>query len=357
MSNIQLKNLTKKYGSFNAVDSINLSIKNGEFVTLLGPSGCGKTTTLRMVAGFIKPTSGDLIIGGSNMVGVPPQNRKVGLVFQNYALFPHMSVRKNVAFGLKMKKMQQSLIAEKVNKILETVQLQELSERMPSELSGGQQQRVALARALVIEPEVLLLDEPFGALDKNLRDHMRIELRDLQRKLNISTIFVTHDQDEALSMSDRIVVMENGKICQIGSPSEIYENPASVFVAGFLGLSNIFSAVCTKIIRAKKTIEFEGLTIEIESEKLNKSDKISIMIRPENIQIYKKKNDSKKEDFLGFIKSKIYLGSTIQYQVKIKDGPVILINANNSKILNFQDFDTNEEVRVHLSKNAIYPII
>ena len=156
MSNIQLNNLTKKYGSFNAVDSINLSIKNGEFVTLLGPSGCGKTTTLRMVAGFIKPTSGDLIIGGSNMVGVPPHNRKVGLVFQNYALFPHMSVRKNVAFGLKMQKMQQSLIAEKVNKILETVQLQELSERMPSELSGGQQQRVALARALVIEPEVLL---------------------------------------------------------------------------------------------------------------------------------------------------------------------------------------------------------
>ena len=152
------------------------------------------------------------------MVGVPPQNRKVGLVFQNYALFPHMSVRKNVAFGLKMQKMQQSLIGEKVNKILETVQLQELSERMPSELSGGQQQRVALARALVIEPEVLLLDEPFGALDKNLRDHMRIELRDLQRKLNISTIFVTHDQDEALSMSDRIVVMEKGKICQIGSP-------------------------------------------------------------------------------------------------------------------------------------------
>lgn len=148
--------------------------------------------------------------------------------------------------------MQQSLIAEKVNKILETVQLQELSERMPSELSGGQQQRVALARALVIEPEVLLLDEPFGALDKNLRDHMRIELRDLQRKLNISTIFVTHDQDEALSMSDRIVVMEKGKICQIGSPNEIYENPASVFVAGFLGLSNIFSAVCTKITRAKK---------------------------------------------------------------------------------------------------------
>jgi len=252
MSNIQLNNLTKKYGSFNAVDSINLSIKNGEFVTLLGPSGCGKTTTLRMVAGFIKPTSGDLIIGGSNMVGVPPHNRKVGLVFQNYALFPHMSVRKNVAFGLKMQKMQQSLIAEKVNKILETVQLQELSERMPSELSGGQQQRVALARALVIEPEVLLLDEPFGALDKNLRDHMRIELRDLQRKLNISTIFVTHDQDEALSMSDRIVVMEKGKICQIGSPNEIYENPASVFVAGFLGLSNIFSAVCTKITRAKK---------------------------------------------------------------------------------------------------------
>ena len=357
MSNIQLKNLSKKYGSFNAVDSVNLSIKDGEFVTLLGPSGCGKTTTLRMVAGFIKPTSGDLIIGGSNMVGVPPHNRKVGLVFQNYALFPHMTVRKNVAFGLKMQKMHQSLISEKVNKILKTVQLQELSERMPSELSGGQQQRVALARALVIEPEVLLLDEPFGALDKNLRDHMRIELRDLQRKLNISTIFVTHDQDEALSMSDRIVVMEKGKICQIGSPNEIYENPASVFVAGFLGLSNIFSAVCTKIIRAKKTIEFEGLTIELENEKLNKSDKISIMIRPENIQIYKKKNRSKKEDFLGFIKSKIYLGSTIQYQVKIKDGPVILINANNSKFLNYQDFDANEEVWVNLSKNAIYPII
>ncbi len=357
MSNIQLKNLTKKYGSFSAVDSINLFIKDGEFVTLLGPSGCGKTTTLRMVAGFIKPTSGDLIIGGSNMVGVAPHNRKVGLVFQNYALFPHMTVRKNISFGLKMQKVKQSVITEKVNKILETVQLQELSERMPSELSGGQQQRVALARALVIEPEVLLLDEPFGALDKNLRDHMRIELRDLQRKLNISTIFVTHDQDEALSMSDRIVVMEKGKICQIGAPNEIYENPASVFVAGFMGLSNIFSAKCTEIKRTKKTIACEGLTIEIENAKLKKNDKISIMIRPENIEIYKKKNNSKKGDFFGIIKSKIYLGSTIQYQVEIKDGPVVLINVNNSKFLNYQDFSSDEEVWVNLSKNAIYPII
>ena len=211
MSSVELKSIVKKYGEVTAVASIDLSVESGEFVTLLGPSGCGKTTTLRMVAGFIRPTSGTLSIGDVDMTGVPPHQRTVGLVFQNYALFPHMTVRKNVEFGLKMQKVLTSERGPRVQEALELVQLEALGERMPGELSGGQQQRVALARALVIRPDVLLLDEPFGALDKQLRDHMRVELRELQQKLKISTLFVTHDQDEALSMSDRIVVMSEGR--------------------------------------------------------------------------------------------------------------------------------------------------
>ena len=357
MSNIELNNLSKKYGAVSAVNNINLSINPGEFVTLLGPSGCGKTTTLRMVAGFIRPTSGNLIIGGTNMIGVPPHRRKVGLVFQNYALFPHMSVKKNIEFGLKMQKDSLIDMTKKVTEILEVVKLSELSDRMPSELSGGQQQRVALARALVIKPEVLLLDEPFGALDKKLRDHMRVELRNLQKKLNISTLFVTHDQDEALSMSDRIVVMNEGKICQIGTPTEIYEKPSSVFVASFMGLSNILTGKCVKVSKDKAIVETEGVLLEVERHELKPNDNVSVMIRPENIGITQGESGSRKVGYLGKILSKIYLGSVVQYTVKLNNGPKILINGNNSKITNHQSFLVDHEVLLSLPSDAIYPIM
>ena len=214
MSVVDLKSVNKLYGDVRAVDSLDLTIESGEFVTLLGPFGCGKTTTLCMAAGFIRPTSGTIVFGGEDVTGVPPHRRLVGLVFQNYALFPHMDVRRNVEFGLRMAGVPSQDRSTRVEEALAMVRLEGMTGRKPSQLSGGQQQRVALARALVIRPKVLLLDEPFGALDKQLRDHMRIELQELQRQLGISTLFVTHDQDEALSMSDRIVVMSEGCVAR-----------------------------------------------------------------------------------------------------------------------------------------------
>ena len=353
MSSVELKSIVKKYGAVTAVASIDLSVESGEFVTLLGPSGCGKTTTLRMVAGFIRPTSGTLSIGDVDMTGVPPHKRTVGLVFQNYALFPHMSVRKNVEFGLKMQKVLTSERAPRVQEALELVQLEALGERMPSELSGGQQQRVALARALVIRPDVLLLDEPFGALDKQLRDHMRVELRELQQKLKISTLFVTHDQDEALSMSDRIVVMSEGKVSQIGSPTDIYEKPKSRFVADFIGRSNILSA---KIEDKGKIINAEGLKLPNKQEKPYKTEGFSVMIRPECVAISKSgsKKSSSTTDITGKITSIIYLGSIIQYGVQINQGPSIVVTQNNTGLENFKDLVIGDEVNVLFPDAATY---
>lgn len=353
MSSVELKSIVKKYGAVTAVASIDLSVESGEFVTLLGPSGCGKTTTLRMVAGFIRPTSGTLSIGDVDMTGVPPHKRTVGLVFQNYALFPHMSVRKNVEFGLKMQKVLTSERAPRVQEALELVQLEALGERMPSELSGGQQQRVALARALVIRPDVLLLDEPFGALDKQLRDHMRVELRELQQKLKISTLFVTHDQDEALSMSDRIVVMSEGKVSQIGSPTDIYEKPESRFVADFIGRSNILSAT----VEGKgKIINAEGLKLPNKGEKPLRTESFSIMIRPECVAITK--SDSKKSssttNIKGKVTSTIYLGSIIQYGVQIDQGPSIVVTQNNTGLESFKDLVIGDEVDVLFPDAATY---
>tara|TARA_Y100000739_G_C20565650_1_gene445211 strand:- start:288 stop:1361 length:1074 start_codon:yes stop_codon:yes gene_type:complete len=353
MSSVELKSIVKKYGAVTAVASIDLSVESGEFVTLLGPSGCGKTTTLRMVAGFIRPTSGTLSIGDVDMTGVPPHKRTVGLVFQNYALFPHMSVRKNVEFGLKMQKVLTSERAPRVQEALELVQLEALGERMPSELSGGQQQRVALARALVIRPDVLLLDEPFGALDKQLRDHMRVELRELQQKLKISTLFVTHDQDEALSMSDRIVVMSDGKVSQIGSPTDIYEKPKSRFVADFIGRSNILSA---KVDDNGKVINAEGLKLPNKQEKTQKTENFSVMIRPECVAISKSgsKESGRTTNIKGKITSTIYLGSIIQYDVQIDQGPSIVVTQNNTGLENFKALVIGDEVDVLFPDAATY---
>jgi len=239
MSSIRLVALTKRYGALTVVDHVSFAGERGEFVTLLGPSGCGKTTTLRMIAGFVVPTSGRIEIGDRDATQVPPNRRDVALVFQNYALFPHMTVSANVAFGLRMRGIGRDERNMRVAQALEMVKLRGFEDRFPKALSGGQQQRVALARALVINPQLLLLDEPFGALDKQLRDHMRDELSVLQRRLGIATVFVTHDQQEALALSDRVIVMNGGRIEQIGKPTDIYERPRSRFVAEFLGRSNL----------------------------------------------------------------------------------------------------------------------
>jgi len=353
MSSVELKSIVKKYGEVTAVASIDLSVESGEFVTLLGPSGCGKTTTLRMVAGFIRPTSGTLSIGDVDMTGVPPHQRTVGLVFQNYALFPHMTVRKNVEFGLKMQKVLTSERGPRVQEALELVQLEALGERMPGELSGGQQQRVALARALVIRPDVLLLDEPFGALDKQLRDHMRVELRELQQKLKISTLFVTHDQDEALSMSDRIVVMSEGEVSQVGKPTEIYEKPQTRFVADFIGRSNILLG---KLENKGKTINAEGLTLPNKENVIGGAEGVSVMIRPECVKITKSesKATSASVDVKGKITASIYLGSIVQYSVQIIDGPNLVVTQNNTGSEDLQNLTVGDDVDVSFPDSAVY---
>jgi len=353
MSSVELKSIVKKYGAVTAVASIDLSVESGEFVTLLGPSGCGKTTTLRMVAGFIRPTSGTLSIGDIDMTGVPPHQRTVGLVFQNYALFPHMTVRKNVEFGLKMQKVLTSERGPRVQEALELVQLEALGERMPGELSGGQQQRVALARALVIRPDVLLLDEPFGALDKQLRDHMRVELRELQQKLKISTLFVTHDQDEALSMSDRIVVMSEGKVSQVGKPTEIYEKPQTRFVADFIGRSNILAG---KLENKGKTINAEGLTLPNKENVTGGDEGVSVMIRPECVEITKSdsKATSSSTDVKGKVTASIYLGSIVQYSVQINKGPNLVVTQNNTGSESLKNLAIGDDVDVSFPDSAIY---
>ncbi|TCO72398.1 ABC transporter ATP-binding protein [Rhodovulum euryhalinum] len=245
MSSVFLRDIVKRFGSFTAVHKTSLEIPEGQFVTLLGPSGCGKTTTFRMIAGLLDPTEGDIEINGKRVNDVPIHKRNLGIVFQNYALFPHKTVAENVAFGLKYRDVAKDDAARRVAEALALVQLPDVGARYPKQLSGGQQQRIALARAIVIEPDVLLLDEPLSALDANLREDMRVELKRIQDRIGVTTVFVTHDQSEALAMSDQIVVMSEGRVEQVGPPEVVYNTPASEFVANFLGASNILPARCT----------------------------------------------------------------------------------------------------------------
>ncbi|MEI4472928.1 ABC transporter ATP-binding protein [Frigidibacter sp. MR17.24] len=256
-AHIRIEGLTFDYGGARpAVDALSFEIRKGEFIGVLGPSGCGKSTTLRMVAGLLAPTSGAILIGGRDIVAAPPWERNLGLVFQSYALFPHMTVAENVAFGLKLRKIGKEEVRARVAEALRAVRLEAFGERRPAELSGGQQQRVAIARAIVIEPEILLLDEPLSNLDARLRDEMRFELRDIQTRTGITTLFVTHDQQEALTMCDRIVVMNGGRLEQIGTPADIYDRPATPFVANFIGRANTMS---TRLSGAGVTIDGQPL--------------------------------------------------------------------------------------------------
>ena len=255
MSAVSLTQIVKRFGNFTAVHPMSLDIEEGSFVTLLGPSGCGKTTTLRMIAGLLDPTEGEIAIKGKRVNDVPIHKRNLGLVFQNYALFPHKTVAENVAFGLNYRNVGKEDAARKVADALDLVQLPDLGARYPKELSGGQQQRIALARAIVIEPDVLLLDEPLSALDANLREDMRVELKRIQQRIGVTTVFVTHDQTEALAMSDQIIVMSKGRVEQVGAPEEVYNSPATEFVAQFLGASNLLTAQCTSVMGSEMALE------------------------------------------------------------------------------------------------------
>jgi len=278
---LELCNVSKSYDDTPALVNINLYIRKNEFVTLLGPSGCGKTTTLRIIGGFEEADSGDLLFEGKNINSLPAYKRKVNTVFQKYALFPHMNVFDNIAFGLKIKKMDKELISKKVERMLKLVNLEGYGKRSVNSLSGGQQQRVAIARALVNEPEVLLLDEPLGALDLKLRKEMQVELKNMQQSLGITFIYVTHDQEEALSMSDTIVVMNNGKIQQIGTPEDIYNEPKNAFVADFIGESNILDGVMIRDFQ----VSFMGKAFECVDKGFKEMENVDVVIRPEDIKV------------------------------------------------------------------------
>lgn len=278
-NSIELKHITKQYeDGFTAVSDFNLEVKRGEFVTFLGPSGCGKTTTLRMIAGFDLPTEGEILLDGKSITNLPPNKRPINTVFQRYALFPHMNIYENIAFGLKQKKTPADVIAKKVKKVLTLVDLEGFEKRRVSTLSGGQQQRVAIARALVNEPEILLLDEPLGALDLKMRKEMQLELKAMHEKLGITFIYVTHDQEEALTMSDKIVVMSEGKMQQIGTPEDIYNEPVNAFVADFIGESNIFNGIMTGKLKAR----FCGGEFECVDD-VEEGTHITAVVRPEDV--------------------------------------------------------------------------
>ncbi|MFG1343391.1 ABC transporter ATP-binding protein [Xanthobacter autotrophicus DSM 431] len=278
MSDVVLQSIVKRYDGTTAVDNVSLTIAEGELVALLGPSGCGKTTTLRMIGGFIPVTEGRILVGGRDLTQLPPNKRNMGFGFQNYALFPHMSVGENVAFGLQMRKLPKADIAAKVKIALDRVKLGHLADRLPKQLSGGQQQRVALARALVIEPDVLLLDEPLSNLDAQLRNEMKLEIRNIQQQLGITTIFVTHDQDEALSIADRVVLMRAGRIEQAGAPDDLFERPGSHFVAEFMGVTNLLAgeAAGSGRFRLKSG---EVLSVPMEA----RSGRMALALRPERL--------------------------------------------------------------------------
>jgi spermidine/putrescine transport system ATP-binding protein len=311
---VELTGVTKTYGDVRAVDGVNLVAREGEFLTFLGPSGCGKTTTLRMIAGFEQPTAGHIRIDGRPVDGMPPFQRDVNTVFQNYALFPHMTVAQNVAFGLHMKKVPKSEIQTRVTRALEMVQLTGLANRKPRQLSGGQQQRVAVARALVNNPRVLLLDEPLGALDLKLRKEMQVELKHLQQRLGMTFIYVTHDQEEALVMSDRIAVMHQGKVAQLGSPADIYERPATRFVAGFIGEANLLDGV----VADGGLVQVGPLHIAVDSKALpGAGTKVTLSVRPEKVTLAPAEGSNA---FEGRLEELIYVGAHVKAVVALEPG-------------------------------------
>lgn len=307
---IELKHITKTYeDGFTAVSDFNLEVKRGEFVTFLGPSGCGKTTTLRMIAGFDLPTDGEILLNGKDITSLPPNKRPINTVFQRYALFPHMNIYENIAFGLKQKKMARDMIVKKVKKVLDLVDLEGFEKRSVSTLSGGQQQRVAIARALVNEPEILLLDEPLGALDLKMRKEMQLELKAMHDELGITFIYVTHDQEEALTMSDKIVVMSEGKMQQIGTPEDIYNEPKNAFVADFIGESNIFNGIMTGHLR----VRFCGGEFDCVDD-IDEGTHITAVVRPEDVLL----TSPEQGMIRGVVSSVIFKG--MHYEITVESG-------------------------------------
>jgi len=356
MAFIKIENLLKKFGKMVAVNRISLEVKKGEILTLLGPSGCGKTTTLRCIAGLEKPDEGDIIIDGQPMFSqgfVPPSQRGIGMVFQNYAVWPHLRVFDNVAYGLKLQKLAKNVIKEKVTEALESVGLSGLGRRYPGQLSGGQQQRVALARALIRNPKVLLLDEPLSNLDAKLRERMRFEIKSLVRRMNITSVYVTHDQAEAMVISDRVAVMDVGNVVQIDSPEDIYKKPATRFVADFIGTTNFIAGEITRVLKDGELVnvhtEFGQMLCKVfDSAMATANQKVQASIRPEDIEVFTSPPQHKDNLFKGTIMYRAYLGNFLYlfvnidhtmmrvqapYDIKQKEGEELYLFLNPEKCI------------------------
>ena len=329
---LEFRNVSKTFGDVSAVDDVTLQVRRGEFLSLLGPSGCGKTTSLRLVAGFEQPTRGQIFLNAQPVGGVPPYRRNVNTVFQHYALFPHMNVVDNVAFGLRMKRLAASQITQRVNRMLALVELPDVGNRLPHQLSGGQQQRIALARALVNEPTVLLLDEPLGALDLKVRRRMQQELKRIHQEVGVTFVYVTHDQEEALTMSDRIAVMNSGRIEQLDTPSAIYERPSSSFVADFIGMMNVMRGVVERhedrfiIVRTGDGILLRGVTTQWISE----GKEVEVAVRPEKIQLSQHAPMPAENCLEGRVAQIVYQGASTEYYVALASGSRLRVVAQNT---------------------------
>lgn len=348
MIDVELREATKTFGDVTAVDHLSFKAKKGEFLSLLGPSGCGKTTTIRLITGLEKLTKGFVLIKGEVVNDKPPYMRNTAMVFQNYALFPHMSVYKNIAFGLKYREYPKEEVKKKVAEMLEFVELPGLGNRYPRQLSGGQQQRVALARALIIEPDVLLLDEPLSNLDAKLRLSMRVELKKIQRKAGTTTIYVTHDQDEAMALSDKIIVMDKGSKIEEGTPYELYESPKSMFVADFIGQSNFFEGKVSSVEDSEATIVTKGgLKVSVLKQyELTQGKTVLAFIRAERIEITMKKPIFKKNVFQGRVMDAIYLGRHNVYKVRLESDDLLTVIEQTVSVKAPFRKDTNIWVKV-----------
>ena len=331
--NIKLEDIVKRFGTLEAVSHVSLDIRDGELFTLLGPSGCGKTTILRLVGGFHKPDQGNIYFGDREVSSLPPYERNIGMVFQNYALWPHMTIANNVAYGLKLKKFSKTEIGEKISRALKLVNLTGLEDRYPGQLSGGQQQRVALARALVLNPDVLLLDEPLSNLDAKIRIQVRAEIRKLQKDLGITTIYVTHDQEEALTLSDRIAVINLGKLQQLGSPRDLYERPENPFVADFIGINNLIPGEIQEMNAGEKWMRAKtkvGVLVCAYRDGFKPGDRCTICVRPETASVGRSEEALKGfNQIAGKVSFAYYIGNTIRYDVEVNGDHPFKVDVQN----------------------------
>jgi spermidine/putrescine transport system ATP-binding protein len=349
---VSLRSLTKSFEEVTAVDTIDLDVAAGEFFSLLGPSGCGKTTTLRLIAGFERPTAGEVLLDGTDLSAVPPERRNVNTVFQSYALFPHLDVGANVAFGLRYQKVGRRERDRRVAEALELVELGELAKRRPHQLSGGQQQRVALARALILRPALLLLDEPLGALDAKIRRQLRLELKSVQEEVGTTFIFVTHDQEEALSMSDRIAVMNRGRIDQIGTPREVYESPQTLFVADFLGVANTMSVEAVGGSDGGCSVRAGEFLLEARCGNLDARGEVTVVVRPERLDVSEHDPSPGPNCVPGMVDRTVFVGSNLQVMVRLATGALLQASVPNGGE-GLDRYGQGSPVTVHIPRDAL----